>query len=125
MKKIVIAALIATFAAAGLQNARAGDHEWAVVGKVLTGVAVAGVVAGAIDHVLCDVHYGYAPVCAPPAVVYAPPPAPVCFPAPPPVVCAPPVVVAPAPATVVIYRHPVVVYRHPVIVRRVVWRARW
>jgi hypothetical protein len=113
MKKLILGTLVVALAGASLQTARANDTSWAVVGKVLTGVAVAGVVAGAIDHHgSCVVTYDYGAPCPSP-VVYAPAP----------VVCAPPVVVAPAP--VVVHRAPVVFYHVPIIVRHVVWRARW
>ncbi|HEU5396471.1 MAG TPA: hypothetical protein VFV81_04835 [Verrucomicrobiae bacterium] len=128
MKKILLGTLILTVAAAGIQTARAGDHEWAVVGKIATGAAVAGIVAGAVDHVSFDIRYGGPPVCVPPppATVYVPVPPPVVYaPAPVPVICAPPVVVAPLPPRVVVCRQPVVVYRHPLVVRRVIWRAHW
>lgn len=89
-------------AAAGMPAARAGDREWAVAGKILTGL----VVVSAINHALAD-----EPRCSP---VYYPEPAPCrsydyrynyCPPPPPRVFYAPPVCYAPPP--VVVYRAPV------------------
>jgi len=108
MKKMILTGLMTlALAGANLQTARAGNCEWATVGKVLTGVAVAGlIVAAANGHAQADV------TCAYGAPAYCPPPAPACnyYPAPPPpvVYCPPPVVVAPCP--VVVYRAPVLVY---------------
>lgn len=97
MKKLILAATILGVIAMNAPTAKAGDREWATVGKVLTGVAAAGIIAHAIDsHASVAVSMGFpAPVvCAPaPAVVYAPPPR---------------VIYAPAP---VIYRAPRIVYR--------------
>jgi hypothetical protein len=98
MKTMILTGTVAlALAGASLQSARAGDREWATVGKVLTGVAVAGVIVAATDgHVQYSVGCGapvYYPPCPPPPVVYCPPPAPVVY-CPPPRVCyAPPVVV--------------------------------
>jgi hypothetical protein len=105
MKKMILTGtMILALAGASLQTARAGDREWATVGKVLTGVAVAGLIVAATDgHVQGSVTYSAPAYCPPPAapVVY--------YPAPPPVVyCVPPVVIVPRP--VVVYRTPVVVY---------------
>ncbi len=109
---ILTGTVILTLAGASLQSARAGDREWATVGKVLTGVAVAGLVVAASDgHAQCSVNYS----CSAPA--YCPPPAPPCnyYPAPPRVVyCPPPVVVVPRP--VVCYPPPVVACGGPVLV---------
>ena len=114
MKKIMLGTLVIALAGASLQTARANDRSWAVVGRVLTGVAVAGIVADTIDrHGNCVVTYDYGAPCPSP-VVYAPAP---------PVVCAPRVVFAPAP--VAICRPPVVVYRAPIVVRHVAWHVRW
>ena len=78
MKKMIIAVTVLALAGASLQSATAGDREWATVGKILTGVAVAGVVAHAIDShpVNYSVTYSsYAPApCAPIRVIYAPAP---------------------------------------------------
>jgi hypothetical protein len=102
MKKMILTGtVILALGGASLQTARAGDREWATVGKVLTGVAVAGLVVAATDgHAQCSVNYSYS------APAYCPPPAPpvVYCPAP------PPPVVYYAPAPVVVYPAPVVVY---------------
>ena len=96
MKKMILTGtLILGLAAANLQTARAGEREWATVGKVLTGVAVVGLIAAAVDgHAQCNVNYSCgAPACCPP-------PAPPCnityCPAP-----------CPAPPPVIVYRKPV------------------
>jgi len=106
---ILTGTVVLALGAASLQNARAGDQEWATVGKVLTGVAVAGVIVAATDgHAQYSVNYSYnspaycPPPCPPPPqVVYCPPPVACCPPpvvyCPPPVVhCAPPVAYYPA-----------------------------
>jgi hypothetical protein len=99
MKKLILGTLVLALVGAGLQTACAGDREWAVVGKVLTGVAVAGVVADTIDrHGGCVVAYNYGAPCPSP-VVYAPP--------------------------VVVCHRPVVFYHAPFFVHHVFWRARW
>lgn len=109
---ILTGTVILTLAGASLQSARAGEREWATVGQVLTGVAVAGLVVAAADgHVHGSVSYSYN------APASCPPPAPPCnyYPAPPPVVyCAPPVVVQPRP--VVYCPPPAVAYATPVVV---------
>ena len=101
---------------------RAGDREWAVAGKVLTGLAAASVVARVLDPAPCAtttavVYQQPAVYVAPQPVVYAAPvvaPAPVAPPA--------PVYVAPAPAPVyyapapVVYAAPVYVAPAPVYV---------
>ena len=95
---ILTGTVVLALAGAGLQTARAGDREWATVGKVLTGVAVAGLVVAATDgHAQCSVNYAcsgpaYCPPCPPPpcSYNYCPPPAP------PVVYCSPPVFVYPA-----------------------------
>ena len=97
-------------AAAGMQTAKAGDRDWAAVGKILTGF----VVVDAIHHAIAE-----APRCAPgyyaePApcrnysygYTYCPPPAPC-------VVYAPPVCYAPAP--LVEYRAPVCYAPRPLV----------
>jgi len=123
MKKLIIATLALTLAAAGMQTARANDTTWATIGKVAVAGAVAGLFVNAIDHNACAVTYD-APICSPPAGVYAP--------APPPRICEPPVVVAPAPVIYaprivcapapIVVRRSVVVYHPQVVVRRTVWR---
>jgi hypothetical protein len=110
MKKLIVAVSVLALAGTGLQTARAGDREWATVGKILTGVAVGAVVASALDAtpVRASVSYTYvAPApCPPPAMVYAPPP-------PPP----PPVVYCPPPRAVVVYERPVCAPRPVVVVQ--------
>ena len=103
-KAISILAGLALAGPALMTPARAGDREWAVAGKVLTGVVAAGVVARALEP---------APYHAPttavvyqtaPRVVYAAPP-------PPPVIMAPQVAYYPAPVYVAAPRpFPVPVY---------------
>ena len=100
--------MILALAGASLQPARAGDREWATVGKVLTGVAVVGLVAAAVNgHAQGSVSYSYG------GPAYCPPPAPPCnysyYPAPAPVVY--------CPRPVVVYRAPVVVYPAQRLVR--------
>lgn len=106
-------------------EARAGDREWAVAGKVLTGVVAAGVVARAFEPVWYapttvlvyqpPVYVAAAPVDPPAPVYYAPAPV---YLAPPPVVHyapPPPMVVVPAPYYAPYYvpaPHPVMVH-HP------------
>lgn len=116
---ILTGTVILTLAGAGLPSARAGDREWATVGKVLTGVAVAGLIVAASDgHVQGSVnYYSYGP----PA--YCPPPAPPCnyyYPAPPPVVYCPPPAVYYAPP---VAGYPVVYQPNPWL-RRERWHAR-
>jgi hypothetical protein len=88
MKKMIVAVTALGIAAASIQTASAGDREWATVGKILTGVAVAGFVANAIDArpVSYSVSYSsYAPApvrCVPAPVVCAPAPRVVYVPAP-------------------------------------------
>ena len=127
MKNTSILAVTALAMAVGATTpARAGDREWAVAGKVLTGVVAAGVIAEAfrpappapttaIVYQTPPPTVVYAP--PPPTVVYAPAPAVVYAPAPPP----PPQVVYyyPAPAPVVVaapvcYR-PAVYYPGPAV----------
>jgi hypothetical protein len=98
MKKMILTGtVVLALAGASLQSVRAGEQDWATVGKVLTGVAVAGLVIAATDnHAQYSVNYTYgAPAyCPPPApVVYCPaPPSPVVYCPPPVVVCSAPVV---------------------------------
>lgn len=123
MKKTILVLSTVAVVSASLSEATAGDREWAVAGKVLTGVVAASVLARAIEP---------APVCAPAPVVYqtvtvAPPapvvyaapapvvysaPAPVVYAAPAPVVYAAPATVVYAPAPVYMAPAPVVVYSH-------------
>lgn len=110
MKKLIVAVSVLALAGTSVQTARAGDREWATVGKILTGVAVGAVVASALDAtpVHASVSYTYvAPApCPPPAVVYCPPPPP------------PPVVYCPPPRRVIVYEPvcappPLVVVKSP------------
>ena len=96
MKRMILAATVLAMAGANLQTAKAGNHEWATAGMILTGVVAGAVITSAPAY------------CPPPrAVVYAPPRV-VC---PLPVVYAPPMVVyrslvcAPPPVVVVNYGH--------------------
>jgi len=111
MKKMILTGtVIFALAGASLQSACAGDREWATVGKVLTGVAVAGLIVAASDgHAQCSVNYTYGapvycPPCPPPpppcSYNYCPPPAPPVVYCPSPVVIAPPVAYYPAGAAV-------------------------
>ena len=119
-------------------RAMAGDREWAVAGKVLTGLAAASVVSRILDPAPCAgttaVVYQQPPVyvvAPPPPVVVAPapvaPPAPVAYaaPAPPVVYATPPVVYAAPP--VVYAAPPVYVAPPPVVVPAPVFvhRPRW
>lgn len=102
MKKTIFAAMAMAVVGMHAQTSRAGDREWATVGKVLTGMAAVTVIAKAIDcpPAYASVSYGYAtPGCSVSYAVSTPPPCP-----PPRVVCAPPpVIYVPAP---VVVRHP-------------------
>ncbi len=71
MKKalaIILAAVLFTAVAASPAVA-GGDHGWAVVGKVLTGVIGLNI----LGHALASPYYYPAPVYAPPPGVYYPP----------------------------------------------------
>jgi len=95
MKKMIFAAVAVAVVGMSVQTARAGDREWATVGKVLTGVAAGVVIARAVDcePTYVSASYGYAaPSYSVSYTVSTPPPCP-----PPRVVCAPPVYYAPAP----------------------------
>ena len=98
--KTFIAVLTATAVlSGGVQKASAGDREWATAGKILTGLAIGGVVARALEP--------------PPTVVYAPAPQ-VVYSSSAPVVTGPaPVYVQPAP--VVVYSAPVYYRPAPVV----------
>jgi hypothetical protein len=95
MKKMILTGTVMiALAGAGLQTARAGDREWATVGKVLTGVAVAGLIVAATDgHAQCSANYS----CSAPACC-APPPPPCQY-----IDCPPPVIAYPARP---VYYHP-------------------
>jgi len=92
MKKLIVATTVLAIAGMNMQTAKAGECEWATVGKVLTGVAVGAAIVSALDcgPASYSVSYTYSAPACPPPVVYAPRP----------------VVVAPAP--VVVYGPPVV-----------------
>jgi hypothetical protein len=127
MKTTLIAATTTFALALGAfaPEVRAGDREWAVAGKVLTGVVAASVVARAFDSAHCapttavvyapPVYVAAAPVAPPAPVYYAPAPAPVVYvSAPAPVVYytpPPAVFVAPAPCYFPPPR-PIVVHHH-------------
>jgi hypothetical protein len=98
-------------------SALAGDREWAVAGKVLVGVAAAGVIAHALAPEPC---VRPAPVVwqAPPAYVVQR--APVCAPAP--VFVQAPVVVCAAPAPFMIQPPPVYIIPGPVYVHHPIHR---
>lgn len=106
MKQTILALTALAVVTATGPRANAGDHEWAVAGKVLTGVMAASVISHALAP--APVH-AYPPgYCAQPAYVYAPAPVVVYAPPPRPVYYAPaPVYVMPPP--------PVVVYRPPCV----------
>jgi hypothetical protein len=109
MKRLTLAATILAIAGMNIQTAKAGDREWATLGKVVTGVAVGALIINALDcePAHCSVSYNYsAPPCLPPAPVVCAP-SPVVY-ASAQVVCAPPRVVY-APRPVVVYRQPVYV----------------
>ena len=115
MKKMILAVMTVAVVGMSAQPARAGDREWATVGKVLTGVAAGVVIAKAVDSHSSYVSASYGSygnssgysvsysVGAPPS---CPPPCP-----PPRVVCAPQVVYVPAP---VVYQ-PVYCAPRPVV----------
>jgi hypothetical protein len=114
MKKIVIAVALLALAGSQVQNAKAGDREWAVVGKVLTGIAAVDILSHAFTP--------QPAYCAPAPVTYCPPTAPVYYQSAPVYYRPAPVVYRPAP--VVVYRQPVyvqhasvVVHSRPVVVR--------
>ena len=111
MKKLILATMVLALAGMNVQTAKAGDREWATVGKVLTGVAAAAVIASALDCPPARVSVNYSTYAAPTYTYYSPPVR---------VVCAPPVVYAPArvvyaPPPVVFYRPPVCVAPRPVV----------
>lgn len=104
-KTLMIATVFIGLTAASLTAARAGDREWATVGKVLTGaVAFDAITHGANVQLRYSPGYAYdcAPTpsyrynydyCPPPRPVYCPPSRPVYCPPPRVVYCPPPVVV--------------------------------
>ena len=99
MKKMIFAAVAVAVLGMNAQTVRAGECEWATVGKVLTGVAAGVLIAKAVDGqpAYASVSYGYAaPGCGASYAISTRPPCP----PPPRIVCAPPVVYAPAPVVV-------------------------
>ena len=105
MKKTILVLLSALVIGATTQSALAGDREWAVAGKVLTGIAAAAVISAAVQPApvytySCAPAYSSYPAYPPPGYSYS-----YCPPA-------PAVVYTPAP---VIYRVPVVVRPVPVV----------
>jgi hypothetical protein len=108
MKKMILTAVAVGVMGFGVQTTRAGDREWATVGKVLTGVAAGVLIAKTVDcePACTSVSYGYAtPSYSISYTVSTPPP------------CPPPSPVMYAPARVVI-QQPVVYVPAPVIVRQ-------
>ncbi len=81
MKRIIALLLVGTLTNLASNQLNAGDKEWAVVGKILTGVAAVAVVSDAIDrhhHYAAPRHVvRHAPtvvtVHRPPVHVYTPP----------------------------------------------------
>ena len=79
MKKTLVLLLVGTLTILAPNPAHAGDKEWAVVGKVLTGVAAAAVIGDVIFHPPAACAPIVAPqpkivtIQTPPPVVYAPP----------------------------------------------------
>ncbi len=120
MKTTIVLITTAAVLHGSIAHLRAGDREWAVAGKVLTGIVAASVLARAIEP-------AHAPAYCPPPVVTVIAPAPVVWqPAPVTVIAPPPtvwvhsapVVYAPAPRVVYV-EHPPVIYRAaPVLVYR-------
>jgi hypothetical protein len=105
MKTAISMLTALVMAGASSQRASAGDREWAVAGKVLTGVFAASVISRAFEQPpVYQAPVVYAPAPPPPTVVY--------LPAPP-----PSVVVVPSPAPVVLAPAPIVVYQQPVYVQ--------
>jgi hypothetical protein len=102
MKKMILAVTILALAGASVQTAQAGDREWAVAGKVLTGLAVAAVITHAVAADPAPVCYTYSH--SSPGYSYSYRPAPTV------------VYVQPAPQRVVVYRAPVYVAPAPVYV---------
>jgi hypothetical protein len=113
MNQVVCGGLLLGVIAASVPSAHAGDREWATAGKVLTGVAIAGVLHNVLTP-RCETTttyvYSSPPVYVQPQVVYVPQPAPV-------VVQQPCAVVQPQ-VVQVVQQAPVVVYQPaPVIIR--------
>ena len=88
MKKIIVLLLIGALTTLSTNRLNAGDKEWSVVGKILTGVAAAAIVGDALSHKHHHHHYkgGHSYRATPYAqkrvtVIHAPAPAPVYVPA--------------------------------------------
>ncbi|MSU61554.1 MAG: hypothetical protein EXS31_04015 [Pedosphaera sp.] len=106
MKQVFAVLIAATVASASVYHVSAGDREWAVAGKVLTGVVAASVISRAFEPV---------PVYRAP-VVYAAPARVVVY-------SSPPISIV-QPAPVVIYQQPMYVQPAPVyVVPRTVYMA--
>ncbi len=100
MKKLTTGLMVLAVAVALTQTARAGDREWATVGKVLAGVVLGAAIVHAVPP---QPTYAYT---APP-VVYAPAPVPVVY--------APrPVIYTPAPIFYALPPPPIVVCSTPI-----------
>jgi hypothetical protein len=101
MKKLMIVVMVGAMLLGGAAgSAQAGDHEWAVAGKVLAGMIVLDALTSPCrTTVVYEQPVYYAPPVVQPTVVYRPP-----------VVYHPPVVYT----RPVVYPRPVV-YRRPVI----------
>ena len=50
MKKIIVLLLVGALTTLSTNRLNAGDKEWSVVGKILTGVAAAAIVGDALSH---------------------------------------------------------------------------
>ncbi|MDA7632732.1 hypothetical protein N8766_01355 [bacterium] len=57
MKKIIVLLLIGALTTLSTNRLNAGDKEWSVVGKILTGVAAAAIVGDALSHKHHHHHY--------------------------------------------------------------------
>lgn len=77
MKKVIVGIVLASLMS--LQTAKAGDREWAVVGKVLTGVAVIHVVDRIVNPPTQVVYVQPQPVVVQPQPVVYYQPAPVVY----------------------------------------------
>ncbi|MDA7667618.1 hypothetical protein N8611_01295, partial [bacterium] len=57
MKKIIVLLLIGALTTLSTNRLNAGDKEWSVVGKILTGVAAAAIAGDALSHKHHHHHY--------------------------------------------------------------------
>jgi len=112
MKKVVIALAIGGLLAAGVQQSQAGDREWSVAGKVLTGVVAGSIIARAFEPQPVYT-YSSATIVAPAPVVYQQAPQVVYQPAPVAVQQPAPVAEQQAPQVVQQQPAPQVVYTQP------------